>query len=83
MGIIIQKGEAKMTALTMGMICALSGIIGYCIAQIILHFIHGSDKRKKQYKEMCRAYAYSVVRKRRIIKQNRQATWRAFGNGKI
>ena len=68
-----------MTALTMGMICALSGIIGYCIAQIILHFIHGSDKRKKQYKEMCRAYAYSVVRKRRIINQNRQATWRAFG----
>lgn len=72
-----------MAALTMSMICVLSGIIGYCIAQIILHFIHGSDKRKKQYKEMCRAYAYSVVRKHRIINQNRQATWRAFGNGKI
>lgn len=68
-----------MTALTMSMICVLSGIIGYCIAQIILCIINRSDERKKQYKEMCRARAYSAVKERRIINKNRQATWRAFG----
>lgn len=68
-----------MAALTMSMICVLSGIIGYCIAQIILSFIKRAAVQKKQYKEMCRAYAYSVVRERRIINQNRQSTWRTFG----
>lgn len=68
-----------MTTLTMGMICALSGIIGYCIAQIILCIISWSDTRKKQYKEMCRARAYSAVKEQRIINQNRQKIWRAFG----
>lgn len=65
-----------MTALTMGMICALSGIIGYCIAQIILCIIKRSNACKKQYKEMCRAYAYSVVRERRTLEQRRRTLWR-------
>lgn len=65
-----------MTALTMSMICALSGIIGYCIAQIILCIINRSDERKKQYKEMCRARAYKQMNERWSLKQRRSALWR-------
>lgn len=72
-----------MTALAIILICALSSVEMYCFAWIVNYIQERSDERTEQRRAMYRARAYSAVKERRIICQNRQATWRAFGNGKI
>ena len=65
-----------MTALTMSMICALCGIIGYCIAQIILCIINRSDERTEQRRAMYRERAYKQMNERWSLMQRRRALWR-------
>lgn len=68
-----------MITLTAILIAVLSLTEVYCIAWLIRYAVDRSEQRTEQRRAMYRARAYSAVKERRIINQNRQATWRAFG----